>query len=146
MAYLRSFPTSAFNLWSNTEWQRLGVKQKLDFGTRDIDSGVRIVYFLTPAQARAKGLAGLQEDGGFEIVVRGNAIVARSEPGRISRKREEEVIWQRLVLQVTKGIAMERAGSRPAFGTVVGVYPCSFEREIEYMSLRRASDSLWKRY
>ena len=33
VVYLQSFPTSAFNLWSDTEWQRLGVKSKLDFST-----------------------------------------------------------------------------------------------------------------
>ena len=114
--------------------------------SQNIDGGVRLIYYLTPAQARERGLAGLQEDGGFELTVRGRAIVARANPGRIQRNRVEEVIWQRLVLQVTKGIAMERAGGRPDFGVPRGFYPCSMEKEIAYMALRRASDSLWKRY
>ena len=107
---------------------------------------MRINYFLTPAQARERGLAGVQQGGGFELTVDGNAIVGRADPGRIDRKASEEVIWQRLLLQITKGIAMERAGARPDIGTVRGVYPCSMEKEIAYMALRRASDSLWKRY
>lgn len=146
IAYLQSFPTGAFNLWSVAEWNRLGVKEKLDFGTTNLADGVRIDYFLTAAQARQAGLAGLQQDGGFELRIRGNSIVARADPGRINRRREEEVIWQRMVLQVTKGIAMERAGAMPSFGKPIGVYPCSMEREIAYMAQRRASDSLWKRY
>ena len=52
----------------------------------------------------------------------------------------------RLVLQVTKGIAMERAGGRPQIGAVQGFYPCSMEGEIAYMAQRRSTDSLWKRY
>lgn len=131
---------------STVEWGRLGVDQKLEFSTTKLDNGVRINYFLTPAQARERGLAGVQQDGGFELTVDGNAIVGRADPGRIDRKASEEVIWQRLLLQITKGIAMERAGARPDIGTVRGVYPCSMEKEIAYMALRRASDSLWKRY
>ena len=145
VSYLRGFPTSALGLWSVTEWNRLGVPEKLDFSTRNIEDGVRVVFYLTPTETREAGLAGLQEDGGFELAVRGNAIVARSFPGRKRRNRQEEVIWQRLVLQVTKGIGTERR-ARPEIGDVVGVYPCSMEKDIEYIALRRASDSLWKRY
>ena len=74
------------------------------------------------------------------------SIVARALPGGsgLAAKRSE-VIWQRLVLQITKGIAMERA-ARPDLGQVQGYYPCSMEKEIAYMAIRRASDSLWKRY
>lgn len=128
VSYLRSFPTQAFQLWSTTEWQRLGVDEKLEFSTRTIDGGVRIVYYLPPPDARRLGLAGVVEDGGFELTASQNSIVGRADPGRISRARAEEVIWQRLVLQVTKGIAMERAGGKPTLGAVRGIYPCSMEK------------------
>ena len=145
--YLRSYPTQAFNLWSDQEWQRLGATQgKLEFSTEPIDNGIRLVYYFSPAEARSRGLAGLVEDGGFDLFVQGNSIVGRARPGKLGRRAQEEVVWQRLVLQITKGIALERAGGRPDFGTVQGIYPCSMEKEIAYMSLRRASDSLWKRY
>ena len=144
--YLRSFPTQAFNLWGPVEWRRCGCKDRMEFGTEILPKGVRMLYYLTPAEARSRSLAGLQEDGGFVLEVKGNSIVGRSEPGRINRSKEEEVVWQRLVLQITKGIAMERAGAKPELGEVKGFYPCSLEKEIAYMALRRASDSLWKRY
>ena len=146
VSYLRSFPTQAFQIWGDIEWKRLGAPGKLDFSVRPIDNGVRFQYFLNDEQARSRGLAGLVEDGGFELAVQGKAIVGRSMPGVIKRAAQEEVIWQRLVLQITKGIALERAGGRPTFGKVQGVYPCSMEKEIAYMAQRRASDSLWKRY
>ena len=144
--YLHSFPSAAFGMWSVVEWERLGVPAKLEFGTQQLDNGVRLIYYLTPAETRSRGLAGLVEDGGFELLVSGNSIVARADPGRINRSKQEEVIWQRLVLQVTKGIAMERAGAKPELGEVRGGYRCSMESEIAYMAQRRASDSLWKRY
>ena len=145
IAYLRSFPTQAFQMWSNTEWNRLGAS-KLDFSVRPTESGVRLIYYLSDEEARKRGLAGLVEDGSFDLEVRGNAIVGRSSPGKTRRGKEEEVVWQRLVLQITKGIALERAGGRPDLGKVSGFYPCSMESEIAYMAQRRASDSLWKRY
>ena len=33
VSYLRTFPSTAFALWSSVEWNRLGVAEKLDFST-----------------------------------------------------------------------------------------------------------------
>ena len=145
--YLQSFPTQAFNLWSDEEWRRCGAKEgKLEFSAAPLDRGVKLVYYLSADETRRRGLAGLVEDGGFELAVSGNSIVGRAVPGNRRRAKQEEVIWQRMVLQITKGVAMERVGGRPDFGSVVGFYPCSMESTMSYMALRRASDSLWKRY
>jgi hypothetical protein len=138
VAYLRSFPTQAFNLWGSTEWARLGVAEKPEFSAVATERGVRIVFYLSFAEKQRRGLSGgLAEDGALEIDARRGQIICRSERGSVPRRQVEEVIWQRLVLQITKGIAMERAGARPSFGTVRGFYPCSMEKEIAYMSLRR---------
>ena len=108
VSYLRSFPTQAFQIWGDIEWKRLGAPGKLDFSVRPIDNGVRFQYFLNDEQARSRGLAGLVEDGGFELAVQGKAIVGRSMPGVIKRAAQEEVIWQR---GADLGIA-RRAGGR----------------------------------
>jgi len=74
VAFLRSFPTQSFSLWANVEWRRTAGTDKLQFGTRVIDNGVRMIYYLSDKEKRDRGLGGSPvEDGGLEIFLDMNA-------------------------------------------------------------------------
>ena len=116
-AYLRTFP-SKFRSWGEAEWRQFGLSP-LTFSTQPIDGGVALVYYLSEAQARAKGLGGLVEDGGrFELQVQvggggpfgsGPGIAIRSKQGSVDRSRQEAVIVARLA---------DECGAGKPFGTL----------------------------
>lgn len=150
---LHAYPTQAFAQWGAKEWQQFGM-DKLTFSVVRQADGVKLTYYLSEEQKRAKGLGGLQEDGSYELRVTRAlgqpAIVAKSNQGSVSRKRQEDLVWQRLVLSITKGQGIwsntVAGGRSDEIGTPQGIYPCPLEVKLKYIDSRQASDPLWKRY
>ena len=134
--YLRSFPTQAFNLWGLSV-RRCGCKDRMEFGTEILPRCSHALY-LTPAEARSRSLAGLQRMA--DLLEVKSSIVGRSEPGRIDRSKEEEVVWQRLVHPDNQGHCDGRAELSLSW-VRSRVHPCSLEG-----CLHGLACDLWKRY
>lgn len=128
-SYLRSFP-SKFRGWGESEWKTFGLPA-LSFSTKPIDGGVSLTYYLTEAQARAKGKGGLVEDGGLELTAQAGGagglfasapgIVVKARRGSVDRSRQEQVLVARLAdeCQSTKASSMgSYRGWKPPQGTV----------------------------
>ena len=152
---LRDFPSKAFGNWGEKEWSQLTggrLREKLQFSTQAIDSGVLLTFYKPDAAKIARGASGSVQDGALSLVVTrsllGQAIVARSVKGSVSSNAAyEDAIWQRLVLYLTKSKGLwANTWSDKGIGTTRGLYPCSLEKQFAYIDSRQASDPLWKRY
>jgi len=128
-SFIRSFP-SKFRGWGESEWRTFGLPA-LSFSTKPIDGGVSLVYYLTEAQARAKGKGGLVEDGGLELTAQAGGagglfasapgIVVKARRGSVDRSRQEEVLVARLADECRSTRASNLGsyrGWKPPQGTV----------------------------
>lgn len=126
--FLRSFPAK-FRGWGESEWKTFGLPA-LSFSTKPVDGGIALVYYLTEAQARAKGKGGLVEDGGLELTAQAGGagglfasspgIVVKAKRGSVDRSRQEQVLVARLAdeCQSTKASFGSYIGWKPPQGTV----------------------------
>lgn len=158
--YLRRFPSSRFSAqwgktdaWNDAEWQVFGVSKRLQFTAQPLPTGVRMLYYLSEDALRKRGLSGLVEDGYFELTLdagarwlgigpKAPAIRARSVRGVEDRSAAENVVWNRLVYDLTNP-----RNSDVALGKVQGLQGANpvIAQKFERIDRIQATDSLWRR-
>mmetsp|Transcript_35480 Transcript_35480/g.58781 ORF Transcript_35480/g.58781 Transcript_35480/m.58781 type:complete len:84 (+) Transcript_35480:467-718(+) len=72
------------------------------------------------------------------VIPAGPAIISRSEVGLESRASYERIVWQRLLLDVSKLDGRK-------LGTVRGVNACPDEVKLDRIDRIMSTDSLWRR-
>jgi len=158
--YLRRFPSSRFSAqwgktdaWNDAEWQLFGIKRRLQFAAQPLPTGVRMLYYLSDEALQKRGLSGLVEDGYFELTLdvdarrfgvgpTSPAIRARAVRGVEDRSAAEDVVWNRLVYDLTKP-----RNSDVALGKVQGLQGANpvIAQKFERIDRIQATDSLWRR-
>jgi len=97
-AYLSSF-ASRISRWGVPEWSLFGAPP-LTFSTRALPGGVRLQYFDVGSAGGA-----LNPDGALEIVCRGGKLTLTTEPGSVSRARQERVLYALLLAEARQPLS-----------------------------------------